>query len=112
MMKLVNVVELSRLLLTEQEKFDKSHHRMTESGLEFPQDFDLNLIDIVADLLSVPKDNVVEMRADDIANETGEWPDGAYCRDWLHDEWRKVWIGESTIDVFMDTIQKDDADES
>lgn len=40
---------------------------------------------LIADLCGVPKDNCAETNACDRANETGEWPDDAYCRDWLFD---------------------------
>ncbi len=42
---------------------------------------------LVLDALGVPADNTVETNACDIANETGVWPEGAYCRDWAYEKW-------------------------
>ena len=60
------------------------------------------LLDIVLDALGVPADNTVETNACDIANDTGEWPDGSYCRDFWYWAWWDTKRGESetTIENF------------
>lgn len=46
-----------------------------------------SLLNEMADLVGIPKDNTVETNACDIANNTGYWPKGVYCRDWIYNAW-------------------------
>ena len=65
--------------------------------------FPLDLLDIVADLLGVPADEY-EDRGD---KETGEYPEDAYCRDWIWMDWSPEYHlngGDSIDDYVMDYI--------
>ena len=57
------------------------------------------LLDIVLDALGVPADNTLETNACDIANATGEWPEGSYCRDFWRDAWWNTTRGESETTI-------------
>lgn len=57
------------------------------------------LLDIVLDALGVPADNTIETNACDIANATGEWPEGSYCRDFWFDAWLHTKRGESETTI-------------
>ena len=55
--------------------------------------FPLYLLDIVADLLGVPEDT-----GHDVDEETGEDPEGSYCRDWVWHYWSPTFHQEATDD--------------
>ena len=55
--------------------------------------FPLDLIDIVADLLGVPEDT-----GHDVDEETGEDPEGSYCRDWVWHYWSPTFHQEAVDD--------------
>ena len=54
--------------------------------------FPLDLMGIVADLLGVPEDDA------EIDEETGEYPDDSYCRDWVWYHWSPTYHPEATDD--------------
>ena len=56
-------------------------------GGECPNLYMEHIFDIALDLMGVPPDNTVETNADSIANETGQWPDHAFCRDCFSEKW-------------------------
>ena len=64
----------------------------------------MDLLPLALDLLGVPQDNTVETRACEIANETGKWPDGAFCRDWCYDLFDEVAAMQGDIDGFLAQI--------
>lgn len=72
--------------------------KLEDAGLRPPAALYFDGIDLAADIIGVPADNTVETKACDIANATGEWPEGAYCRDWLLFMWCGVEDGEATIE--------------
>ena len=70
----------------------------------------VNLLDPIADLYGVPKDNTVETHACERANKSGEWPEDAYCRDWILEDWQQVEDGDATIDDFLRVLEEGAAD--
>jgi hypothetical protein len=56
----------------------------------------VDLLSIVLDMFGVPPDNTVETVT---MGSCSEWPDDAFCRDWLIDKWLDVEQGESTMTV-------------
>lgn len=61
----------------------------------------MDLLPLALDLLGVPEDNTVDTRACEIMNETGRWPDGAFCRDWCFDLFDEVAATQGDIDGFL-----------
>ena len=53
--------------------------------------FPLDLMDIVADLLGVPEDT-----GHSVDEDTGEDPEGSYCRDWIWEYWSPTYHYEAT----------------
>lgn len=72
-------------LLEGQAQFDALEKVLAENGLDMNVDFGDTMFSAALDLLGVPPDNFV----DEIVNQTGEIPDGAYSRDWAGDDWDK-----------------------
>lgn len=58
--------------------------QLVDCGVEI--DLPCDLLGRLLDLLGVPDDNTVEVNACEIANETGNWPENAICRDSFYDE--------------------------
>lgn len=90
---------LARLL-----EMDASHDKKVEQLEKAIGTYGANLyldelLDIVLDALGVPADNTVETDACDIANATGEWPEGSYCRDFWYDVWWNTKRGESETTI-------------
>ena len=92
-------------LLEQQLKFDRAANAYREKHGEYSMEIDIDLVEIVADIYGVPQDNTVETDACDIANETGEWPEGAYCRDWLLHCWTNVVEGRWDVRRFIQEIR-------
>jgi hypothetical protein len=80
---------------------------------EFPMlyedkpDLQMHTLDIVADIVGVPADNTVETQACEIANATGEWPEDAYCRDWVFHDWESVEDGKQTAEWFLRQLEEE-----
>ena len=55
--------------------------------------FPLDLMDIVADLLGVPEDT-----GHSVDEDTGEDPEGSYCRDWVWHYWSPTFHQEAVDD--------------
>ena len=68
-------------------EFYESHDlwmRLFDIGVSV--DFPCDPLGRLLDFAGVPADNTVETNACEIANETGEWPRNAICRDSFYDE--------------------------
>jgi len=65
----------------------------------------LDVLDLCLDMLGVPSDNTVETRACDIANETGTWPAGAFCRDSCYDTFDEMAVEKGDVDGFIAVIK-------
>ena len=93
-----------RLLLIQLEHDMKIYNVEKVLGVgDLAEAFPLDLLDIVADLLGVPVDEY-EDRGD---KETGEYPEDAYCRDWVWMNWspaHHLKEGDSVDDYVMDYI--------
>ena len=73
-------------LLEGQARFDKFYDALEGVGV-YLENVDFGMFEAALDLLGVPEDNTIEMYPYDICNETGELPDGVYCRDWAFYAW-------------------------
>ena len=88
-------------LLEQQLKFDRAANAYREKHGDESMEIDIDLVELVADMYGVPQDNTVETDACSIASATGEWPDGAYCRDWLLHCWMNVVEGRWSVLRFV-----------
>lgn len=88
-------------LLAIQLRHNNAFNRLEAAGVSLPADIEVDVLDLIADWYGVPEDNTVETNACDRANATGEWPEDAYCRDWIMDEWGKVEDGDASFDDFI-----------
>lgn len=68
------------------------------------EDLQLDLLEILADSIGIPRDNTEETHACDRANETGVWPEEAYCRDWIWNAWNDVILGARPLDSFVSEL--------
>ena len=95
------VSELVYRLLEAQKEHDKNLDEISEysDGVDLAIRFDS--VYPIADLLGVPKDNTVETNACEIMTDTGEWPEDAYCRDWIYYRWNECLSGEVSIFSFV-----------
>jgi len=100
-------VHIVRQLLEAQLAHDKAMRRLEDAGVDLNKEVYVDITDIIADWYGIPKDNTVETHAMDRAMQTGDWPEDAYCRDWLLDEWGKVQEQNATIDDFIAILQKE-----
>lgn len=62
------------------------------------------LLDLALDILGEPKDNAGEA-AEEIANETGEWPEGSHCRDVIQDIFWLMVGKRNDIDGYIEVVQ-------
>lgn len=71
---------------------------------------DLDLVEWCADMMGVPKDSNPDRGCFDDGDDLSylSMSYGEYSRDWLHDAWGEVLIGEHTIDDFIAEMEKDD----
>jgi hypothetical protein len=100
----VQTLDLVKKLLALQLANNKFISRMYEQNVTFPPEAEFDATDLIADLCGVRADNTVETDACTIANVTGVWPVGAYCRDWIWDSWQEVVRGESSIESFIEAL--------
>lgn len=84
------------------------HHnaieRLSAVGLELPEDVEVDVLDLIADLCGVPEDDTGEMEVWEHVQETGEWPEGTYSREWILDEWTKVQNGDASFKDFVSVL--------
>lgn len=71
---------------------------------------DLDLVEWCADMMGVPKDSNADRMDGDDGDDLSylSMSNGEYSRDWLHDAWGEVLIGEHTIDYFIAEMEQDD----
>jgi len=81
------------------------HHnaleRLSAVGVELPEDVEVDVLDLIADLCGVPEDDTGEIEVWEHFRDTGKWPEGTYCRDWILDEWTKVQNGDASFKDFV-----------
>ena len=84
------------------------HHnaldRLSAVGIELPEDVEVDVLDLIADLCGVPKDDTNEMEVWEHVRDTGEWPEGMNCRDWILDEWTKVQRENASFQDFVSVL--------
>ena len=74
-----DVTNICRRLLKMQVAFDLKTYQLTAIGVELPNEMDIDLVDVVADIVGVPAD----------------------CRDWVTDVWYQVLTDEIGIETFL-----------
>jgi len=95
--------ECARILLLAQAQHD---HKMNEfaDAVEKYATWDysfLDVFDLCLDLLGVPSDNTGDTKACEIANKTGEWPAGAFCRDYCYERFDLMAVADGDVDGFI-----------
>ena len=93
-------------LLEVQLMHDRAMKLVIDAGIHLGQEHDIDILNIIADWYGVPKDNTLETDACSRALVTGEWPDDAYCRDWVYDEWQLAVDGERDIEQFISLLSE------
>ncbi len=64
----------------------------------------INLIDVILDIMGVPKDNTTDFDL----SEVPDWPEGCFCRDWLHELWddaKKNNDDFQMLQLFLDDVR-------
>lgn len=103
MRELTAIKNLMEQVKTHRKEIEKLH----KAGIDFRAGIEVSLESFLCDICGVPEDNCEEMRATDIANETGEWPEGAYCRDWVLQLLNDFEEDRETADEVLDKLLKE-----
>lgn len=99
--------ECVKILLLAQAEHDRKVLQISNAIQEFAE-WDYSFLDVCGlclDMLGVPADNTAETRACDIANETGAWPEGAFCRDWCFNTFYEMAVKNGDVDGFIAVIK-------
>lgn len=98
---------VARELLKLQRKQDLWHEEIEASGhiqVSDPISGNYLLLELALDILGEPKDNTIETNACEIANTTGEWPEGSHCRDFIIDIYLLMVGKHNDIDGYIDVV--------
>lgn len=68
----------------------------------------LDLLDVVADAFGVPQDNQQFMTEGLLPG--GYYPEGIYSREWIHEYWRDVVLGNMKFREFWDALARQNKD--
>lgn len=98
---------VARELLKLQRQQDKWHDEIEASGhieINCPIAGNWLLLHLALDILGEPKDNTIETNACEIANETGEWPEGSHCRDVIVDVYLLMVGKRNDIEGYIEVV--------
>lgn len=97
---------VARELLKLQRQQDKWCESIEAAGVELncPIAGNWLLLHLALDILGEPKDNTVETNACEIANETGEWPEGSHCRDVIVDVYLLMVVKRNDIEGYIEVV--------
>jgi hypothetical protein len=105
---LMSIEDCARLLLVAQADHDRKMNEFADAVEKYATwDYSfLEVFDLCLDLLGVPADNTSETRACEIANETGEWPVGAFCRDYCYEKFDEMAVANGDVDGFIAAMKE------
>ena len=117
-MKDKHIVALLEIQLKHDIKMEKIEKAIADifprTGIEIHEMFSLDLVDIVADILGVAKDNYFELDAkynmDAYILKYNETPKEYYSRDWVWDRWIECRALADPVNSFINTMMEDVAE--